>query len=259
MFSDPNHQSQTTPPITSLHLANYPNLYRENMSGQGSRSNLSQGTWRTRDDGSIVFDASRPGPDLGVHNAVLRPGPRPSSTIPTSDGPPSPTSADGRLPLNVPRSSDGVPEIYPGSRFSSSSSDQTGGGWPPQVNPRSAFGDFRPQQPGPGSSPPVPQSLRDLQSSPYQHDPRRPPSQASRGSDSDRPFSPTPTQRAAALNQINTYSHYLFASERSTASDPNTSDRVLTTIGNDVRQRAHLASQRLRSNAPSAPSGYSRQ
>jgi len=259
MFSDPNHQSQTTPPITSLHLANYPNLYRENMSGQGSRSNLSQGTWTTRDDGSIVFDASRPGPHRGVHNAVLRPGPRPSSTIPTSDGPPSPTSADERLPLNVPRSSDGVREIYPGSRFSSSSSDQTGGGWPPQVNPRSAFGDFRPQQPGPGSSPPVPQSLRDLQSSPYQHDPRRPPSQASRGSDSDRPFSPTPSTRTQAINRIRTYNGYVTVPERTRANDPRASDAELTAIGNAAMQRSHVASQRLRSNAPTAPSGYSRQ
>lgn len=202
-----------------------------------SRPTPSRGTWTTRTDGSQRFEASRNGSQWGVHGAVIQAPARSSSSLPSESGPRTPNTDDDRLPLGR-LSSGGVQEIRPlSSQFSSSSDDQPLRGYPPQVNPRNAYGDHRPQQLYPGSSPPMPTSMDQLMSD-GPIDPRRPVSQGSSASDgSVRPTSPSPLSRRDLANRINALSRSLNATEMQIATNPHATNAQLTRVLSGVTAR----------------------
>ena len=204
-----------------------------------------RGEWIPWRDGSLMFMGSSEGRYLGVHGDTRYPPG--SSTQPTSPGPQTPSSGQDRLPLDIP-SSGNVQEIRPiprmGSRWSSSS-DPLELPRPGQVNPYQPYGDHRPQQLQPphfGSSPPImPRDLRDLVSSPTQHRTMGYHSRPSTaGDDSDRPYTPTPTQQEVR-RRIGSIPGFLYANERSVVDDENATVQTLLGIERLVIARRNLA------------------
>jgi hypothetical protein len=205
-------------------------------------SQRTYGSWISRGDGSEVFISIRDGTDVGVPGSIRVPR---SSTQPTSPGPATPSSGQDRLPLNIPRSGGGVREIRPmGSRWSSSS-DAMPLERDYQVNPNQPFGDHRPGQPQPtfGSSPPLPQNLGQVPSSPtlYRMGGSSRPSTAG----SERPDTPTPTREDAIRTRI-TRAGVLNDTELSRVRDPNASFDYLTRMETEVRNRLSIHAARIR-------------
>lgn len=192
-----------------------------------------------------MFISIRSGTDWGVPGAIRVPAR--SSTQPSSPPPPTPSSRQDRLPLRLP-SSGGVREIrpiHPGSRWSSSSDAEPQ--WPPQVNPFQPSGDRRPQQLVPGSSPPAPQNLSELVSSPTQHHTRGYPSRPSTAGGSDyRPDTPTPTPEQRSIQESRQSirdSGMLFGSEQAQVNNPNATLGYLRSMEQIVRSRIARAKQ----------------
>jgi hypothetical protein len=208
-------------------------------------SQRTYGSWISRRDGSEVFISIRDGTDVGVPGSIRVPR---SSTQPTSPGPATPSSDQDRLPLDIPRSGGGVretrviPNMALGSRWSSSSDDPPAR--PYQVDPSRAYGDFRPGQPGPGfgSSPPLPQDLGQVPSSPTQY--RMGGNSRPSTAGSDRPYTPTPTREDAIRTRI-TRAGVLNETELSRVRDPNASFDYLTRMETEVRNRLSIARNRL--------------
>ena len=161
--------------------------------------------------------------------------------------PSTPGSGQDRLPLSVGGTArNAATGPLPNGMWSSSPSQDPRGG---QVNPNAPWADHRPGQLNIASSPPRPQNLSEIMSSPYQHDPRRPQSDTSQGSSNYdvRPFSPTPDARAQAQTRIQSYASYIHPNDLAAARSQFTTDAELLRIGDDAmaeynRRRAAASS-----------------